>query len=251
MNPIWGTSLQNVGWHHRIPSKKGYKVVPSRKLHDREITSISDGPSIVPYPWVLGRGSTACFYRHPQRVEEGTKGIISRTGVWKTLPFPAVFFTQSIAYYANVTDFETRLRLNIGKLQPYWRPGTPSHVVVIFKDPTKTSHVRLWKNAILGALQSLHVGPCKVVCRGDTTDAISVHGLATTVFVHRLNPPYLIQHWSRFTSSNSLQHNSFRTVITLSGLPAGTADSPGVRWWKPFTTAATKTLVIILGMLPV
>ena len=87
--------------------------------------------------------------------------------------------------------------------------------------PGRTTAYPVW------ILQSPHVGPCKVFRRNDTIDAIGVHGVATTVFVDRLNPAYVIQHWSRFTSSNSLQNNSFRTAIRLSGLPAGTADSPG------------------------
>ena len=50
------------------------------------------------------------------------------------------------------------------------------------------------KNPILGALQSPLFGPCKVLRRDDTTDAIGVHGVATTVFVERLNLAYVIQH---------------------------------------------------------
>lgn len=143
-NAIWSTSLQDVGWHHRTPSNHDYKVVPSRKLHDREITSISDDSSIVSGPWILSRGCIAGFYRHLQRVVEGTTGIISRNGVWKPLHLPAVFLNQSFAYYANFTEFETRLRLHIGKLQPLSasrhatpRHAMPRHAVVIFKEPTK------------------------------------------------------------------------------------------------------------------
>lgn len=180
----------------------------------------------MPCTRVMGRGCTAGFYRHPQRVEEGTRGIISRTDYEN----PCIFRQYSSPSHSPTTPTLLTSKPDCvstsGSSKPYRRPGRPCHAYVIFKDPTKTSHVLLWKNAMLGALQSPHVGPCKVLRRDDTTYAIGVHGVATTVFVGLLNPAYVIQPWSRFTSNNSLQHNSFRTAITLSGLPVGTADSP-------------------------
>jgi hypothetical protein len=128
--------------------------------------------------------------------------------------------------------------------QRYWlrNPATSPHRVAPTlmgartRHATPSSYLRIQqkhhtsayeKNAILGTLQNSHVGPCKVLLRDDTTDAIGVHGVATTVFVELLSPAYAIQHWSCFTSSNCLQHSSFRTAIRLSGLPVRTADSRG------------------------
>jgi hypothetical protein len=108
------------------------------------------------------------------------------------LPLPAEFFASSPAECTHVTDFASRLRVNIGKVRrvPASRHTAPS--TFIFKDLATASHVFLRHGALREPSK-----PRMSARTGSSTGAIRpipsrFRVLAKTVSIDRLKPGYVL-----------------------------------------------------------
>jgi hypothetical protein len=130
------------------------------------------------------------------------------------LRLPGGFLAHSPAECIDVNDFESGLRVHIGKLLPIpaSRHFVPS--TFIFKDLDNASNVFLWK-VPTGSPLSPYVGPYKVLHRGDKTYSTEVHGAATS-----LKPAYVL-HVNTEPASPSAIPSS---ITTRSGRRVGFPD---------------------------
>lgn len=134
------------------------------------------------------------------------------------LHLPGEFLSASTApAVPDYTDFLTRIRLHMEKLQPaaVKRHGHESNIFV-FKDLSTASHVFLRQDALRKSLQPPYSGPYKVLERGSKTFKLDVKGKSVTVTIDRLKPYYTLTDTDAPTTAQPT-HLSKQTRVTRSG----------------------------------
>ncbi|CAH2097753.1 unnamed protein product [Euphydryas editha] len=108
------------------------------------------------------------------------------------LRLPGEFFHATIPGSSDISDFSTRLRNSIRKLNPTPAARHTKEKIFIFRDLNTSSHVFLRDDTVRGSLQPPYSGPHEVLDRGDKIFKILVKGKPTTVSVDRLKPAYVL-----------------------------------------------------------
>jgi hypothetical protein len=159
---------------------------------DRKATLLVEGRPHLPCRQTFGRSSTVGPVRDSQCLEVGFEASSAELVYGSPLRLPEEFFVPLPADCIDVTDFASRLRVQIGKLCPVpaLRHVTPS--TFIFKDLATASHVFLRHGAHKGALQAPYAGPYRVLQRVDKNYTIEVLGGANVVSIDRLKPAYVL-----------------------------------------------------------
>lgn len=108
------------------------------------------------------------------------------------LRLPGELFDPATEISSDVTDFTTRLRSTVQKLQPQPAARHCKRTIFVYKDLATTRHVYVREDAVRGALQPAYSGPHEVLDRNEKVFKLSIKGKPTTVTIDRLKPAYVL-----------------------------------------------------------
>lgn len=110
----------------------------------------------------------------------------------ESLRLPGNFLEPTTDRVLDYSDFSSRLRLHIKKLQPSSVPRHGSEKIFIFKDLKTSSHVFVRQDLVRTSLQPPYAGPFEVIERHPKYFVVNVGGKSTSVSIDRLKPAYIL-----------------------------------------------------------
>lgn len=110
------------------------------------------------------------------------------------LRLPGEFFEPEDEGTVDLTDYMSRLRCFVHRLQPSpaSRHGKGRNTFV-YKDLATCTHVFLRDCTVGGSLKSAYTGPHKVIQRGDKTYKILMNNKEVTVSIDRVKPAFILR----------------------------------------------------------
>nr|XP_021204760.2 uncharacterized protein LOC101740309 isoform X1 [Bombyx mori] len=135
--------------------------------------------------------------------KEDIKASAAELVYGEPLRLPGEFFVPSNAIPAlDITDFASRLRLQMAKLSPEPASRHGQKTFYIPKDLATAEYVFLRQDAVRRSLEAPYTGPYKVIERGNKTFKILTNERETTVSIDRLKAAHMAKEDAKTGNTN-------------------------------------------------